>query len=83
MRRLLSFSLRSALLGGCLAAAAAPQFAWAQREGGAGIAAARDATEPSYVFPYFLMVLAIGLGLRLVGGPSRRKNLDEKSDAPE
>jgi hypothetical protein len=83
MQRAVKLALRLTLVGACLASAAAPRIAWAQKEGGAGIAAAQAATEPSYVFPYFLMVLSTGLGLYLLGKPSRRKNLDERAEGPE
>jgi hypothetical protein len=83
MRRILNYSLRLALLAACLAFVAAPRAAWAQKEGGAGIAAAQAATEPSWVFPYFVMILSTGLGLYLLGKPSRRKNLDVQRDGPD
>jgi len=70
-----------ALLCAC-AALAAPPSAWAQKEGGAGIEAAKSATEPSYVFPYFLMVLSTGLGLYILAKPSRRKNPGEEQSGP-
>jgi hypothetical protein len=77
------FLLRLSVVCALLALPAAPRIAWAQKEGGAGIAAAQAATEPSYVFPYFLMVLSTGLGLYILGKPSRRKDPDEKADGPE
>ena len=49
--------------------------------GGAGIPGAVDQTEPNYVFPYFLVVLSTGLGLYMLGKPTRRKNVDEKETA--
>jgi hypothetical protein len=54
----------------------------AQKEGGAGVQAAAAATEPSYVFPYFLIVLATGLGLYILAKPSRRKNPAEEHSGP-
>jgi len=84
MRHFLKSSLRLALLCACLAFAAVPHVAWAQpKEGGAGIASAQAATEPSWVFPYFMMVIFTGLGLYLLGKPSRRKNLDVQRDGPD
>ena len=62
----------------CLIAVATPATAFVQGEGGAGIMAAKDATEPNWVFPYFLVVLSTGLGIWLLGKPSRRKNMDKE-----
>jgi hypothetical protein len=73
---------RSFLLAACLVALVAPQSALAQGEGGAGIMAAQEATEPNWVFPYFLVVLSTGLGIYLLGKPSQRKNMDEKEGGP-
>jgi len=63
---------------------ALPQVVLAQipKEGGAGIAGAATATEPSWVFPYFLIVLSAGLGVWIIAKPSRRKDPDEKEDRP-
>lgn len=58
-----------------------PLAAFAQHSG-AGIEAQKSATEPSYVLPYFLVVLCIGLGLLVVGRPSRRKDPQEREDRP-
>lgn len=52
------------------------------KEGGAGIPGAASATEPSWVFPYFLIVLSAGLGIWIIAKPSRRKDMDEKEDRP-
>ncbi len=75
--------LKSVLRGGCAFVAIVPQVAFAQlKEGGAGIAGAQAATEPSYVAPYFLVALSLGLGLMVVGRPSKRANPDVKEEGP-
>jgi len=66
--------------GAWLVTVTLPAIAMAQG-GGAGIKAAEAAKEPNYVAPYFLMVLSIGLGLLVVGRPSRRKDPSEKDGA--
>lgn len=83
MRYRLRQILTSMLLSGCILLAAAPDVAFAQlKEGGAGIAGAQAATEPSYVAPYFLLALSLGLGLMVVGRPSKRANPDVKEEGP-
>jgi hypothetical protein len=82
MRMSFKFLPRTLLICACLIGAIAPRPALAQKEGGAGIMAAQDATEPNYVFPYFIVVLSTGMGIWLLGKPSRRKNLDEKEGGP-
>ena len=82
LRLVVKRALCVAIVCACVALAAPPS-AWAQGDGGAGIAAAKARTEPSYVFPYFLIVLATGLGLMILGKPSRRKDPAEERSGPE
>ena len=58
---------------GCLAV---PGAAWAQKKKNAGVPQAGPA-EQSYVLPYFLVVLTLGLGLACVCRPSRRQAIQQ------
>ncbi|HVU89482.1 MAG TPA: hypothetical protein VHD36_19290 [Pirellulales bacterium] len=87
MLNMLRTLLRSLLVAACLAILATPALAQGKKNepsgrGGAGIPDAAEQTEPNYVFPYFLVVLSIGLGLYVLNKPTRRKNMDEKDTAP-
>ncbi|HEY1598130.1 MAG TPA: hypothetical protein VGG64_00910 [Pirellulales bacterium] len=66
----------------CITVGIAPQIAHAQKEGGAGIMAAQDATEPNYVLSYFVMAIFGGIGMYVLTKPSRRTNMDEKEEGP-
>jgi hypothetical protein len=52
-----------------------PQAAYAQKKktGNAGVPVDEEKKGQSYVLPYMLVVLALGLGTMSVGRPSRRK----------
>jgi hypothetical protein len=81
-RQTLCSAARAVVLCLCIAGGIAPQVAHAQKEGGAGIMAAQDATEPNYVLSYFVMAIFGGAGMYVLAKPSRRKNMDEKEEGP-
>ncbi len=76
--------LAIAVLTGWLVCSAMPAAAWAQKKR-KGAEAPAGPAEQSYVLPYFLVVLTMGLGLAVVCRPSRRQQFQsvvyqEKTD---
>ncbi|MBI2825819.1 MAG: hypothetical protein HYX69_14125 [Planctomycetia bacterium] len=84
MRRRLLHALRCALVCGCfISLAAASTVAWGQAGvGGAGAPSFEKTEGVSYVFPYFIVAIAIGFGIFCVARSSRREDPQAKDGGP-